>query len=143
MTSGRNGRWYRAGLHFECCQCGHCCGGFPGYVWVTPEESAAIAAFFGISQEAFEAECTVKVHRRRSLTEQPNYDCVFLERDGEHGRCAVYPVRPQQCRTWPFWKMNLTDPDAWNGQVNRCSGINRGRNYTCEEIETVRRDSPC
>ncbi|MFG0335929.1 MAG: YkgJ family cysteine cluster protein, partial [Maioricimonas sp. JB049] len=36
--------WYRDGLQFSCTQCGNCCTGSPGYVWVTEEEIAAIAA---------------------------------------------------------------------------------------------------
>ena len=41
--------WYRDGLQFECTQCGNCCTGDPGYVWVTPEEIKAIAAKDGIT----------------------------------------------------------------------------------------------
>jgi uncharacterized protein len=39
--------WFKDGLHFTCTQCGKCCGGKPGYVWVNDEEIAAIAAFLG------------------------------------------------------------------------------------------------
>ena len=39
------------------------------------------------------------------------YDCVFLKEDPERGRktCSIYPVRPLQCRTWPFWPENLAE----------------------------------
>ncbi len=80
-----------------------------------------------------------------TLIEQDNYDCVFLERDPETnaGKCGIYSVRPQQCRTWPFWKSNLKSSDTWNEQVKRCSGINRGEAHTVEEIETIKDTSPC
>ena len=30
--------WYADGLRFECTQCGDCCSGEPGYVWVDEDE---------------------------------------------------------------------------------------------------------
>jgi len=80
-----------------------------------------------------------KVGRRFSLKEhKPGRDCVFLQAAGDGGRkCAVYPVRPAQCRTWPFWQQNLADPEAWARAGLRCKGINRGRTYGFEEIERI------
>ena len=120
MASENDGKWYRAGLHFECSQCGNCCGGFPGYVWVTAEEIQNIAAFLDMSVDQFQDQYTIKVGKRRSLIEKKHYDCIFLERNGEKGGCSIYSVRPQQCRTWPFWKTNLATPDTWNDQLRRC-----------------------
>ena len=40
--------WYRDGLRFECTQCGKCCTGAPGYVWLTIPEIYRIAEFLGI-----------------------------------------------------------------------------------------------
>ena len=34
--------WYDKGLRFSCSECGDCCTGAPGYVWVNKEEIAAI-----------------------------------------------------------------------------------------------------
>ena len=45
---------------------------------------------------------------RKSLVEFPNGDCVFFH--GESRTCQVYPVRPRQCRTWPFWNSDLSSP---------------------------------
>ena len=30
--------WYAAGLQFGCTECGNCCAGAPGYVWISTEE---------------------------------------------------------------------------------------------------------
>ncbi|MCA9080037.1 MAG: YkgJ family cysteine cluster protein, partial [Planctomycetaceae bacterium] len=35
--------WYHAGLPFSCTQCGDCCTGSPGFVWVTEDDIRAIA----------------------------------------------------------------------------------------------------
>ena len=47
-TTARTNTWYAAGLRFECVQCGHCCSGDPGYVWVNRETIGRIAAFLGV-----------------------------------------------------------------------------------------------
>mgnify|MGYP003145583089 FL=1 len=39
--------WYRDGLHFSCTQCGNCCTGAPGVVWVDESEIKAIAEVTG------------------------------------------------------------------------------------------------
>jgi len=38
-----------------------------------------------------------------SLKEKHNHDCIFLESTG----CRVYPARPAQCRTYPFWEQKI------------------------------------
>jgi uncharacterized protein len=136
-------KWYTAGLHFECSQCGNCCSGVPGYVWVTPEEIEEIAAFLRMTIDQFGKKYLRKVHRDISLIELPNYDCVFLERTPDGIRCKIYSVRPRQCRTWPFWKMNLTSSNGFVSRTSRCPGINRGRRFTLEEIEDILNRSPC
>ncbi|WP_211435994.1 YkgJ family cysteine cluster protein [Candidatus Kuenenia stuttgartiensis] len=45
--------WYKKGLQFECQQCGKCCRGEPGVVWVNDKEIKDISRFLGITQEMF------------------------------------------------------------------------------------------
>ncbi|HUS48078.1 MAG TPA: YkgJ family cysteine cluster protein [Phycisphaerae bacterium] len=130
--------WYAAGLAFECVGCGNCCAGpHEGYVWVGQADIAAIAKHLGKSEPEMR-DCYLRnVRGRYSLIEyQDTKDCVFLVPDGRGGRtCAIYQVRPLQCRTWPFWKSNLRSPDSWACAGRRCPGINRGRLFSCDEIE--------
>ena len=131
-------KWYRAGLSFGCVQCGNCCSGAPGNVWVTKEEIRRIARFLEQPDEWLGKRHIRRVGLRYSLTEKPNGDCIFLERESGEGRCSIYPVRPLQCRTWPFWTQSLRSPDAWNEAHAKCLGINRGRHYGFDEIEGLR-----
>jgi len=105
---------------------------------VTQEDIAAIAQHLGLPVAEVRRRCVRKVGRRYSLTERPgNKDCIFLAPDGAGGRkCRIYPVRPAQCRTWPFWPSNLSSPAAWAAAGDRCKGINRGRLYNVDEIRT-------
>jgi Fe-S-cluster containining protein len=124
--------WYADGLRFACTRCGHCCTGAPGFVWVNDDEVRALAVFRG---EPVEEVLGLYTRReggtRRSLKEKANGDCVFYDR--EKG-CTVYPVRPRQCRTWPFWECNAHSPAAWAAAAADCPGMNQGELIPAEEI---------
>ena len=140
-SSGEKVPWYAAGLAFECVQCGRCCAGpEEGYVWVSDEEIAAIAVRLGIDEGQMRRRYVRKVRRRWSLIERrDNRDCIFLQRDGDGAAvCAIYDVRPTQCRTWPFWRANLRDAESWSATASRCRGVNRGRVFAFDEIENRR-----
>ncbi|MGB0717175.1 MAG: YkgJ family cysteine cluster protein [Phycisphaerae bacterium] len=131
-------KWYAAGLAFECTQCGNCCSGDPGYVWLTKEEIRRIAAFLGRDDEWLPKSQLRRVGFRYSLTEKSDGDCIFLKREGNKAMCGIYPVRPNQCRTWPFWTEVLRDPDTWNAVAMDCPGMNRGPSHDFVQIETRR-----
>lgn len=128
--------WYADGLRFECTQCGHCCSGSPGYVWVNQGEIESLAGIVGLSAEAFEEQYVRKIGVRKSLREFHNGDCVFF--DSVTKRCSVYDVRPRQCRTWPFWESNLRSPGEWARTCESCPGSGTGRLYQLNEIDKQR-----
>ncbi len=128
-----NAPWYRDGLRFECTQCGDCCTGAPGFVWVNQEEIDALAKRLQLDVDQFEKLYVRKIGVRRSLVEFPNGDCVFF--DTKARNCSVYEDRPRQCRTWPFWNSNLRTPAAWQETCEHCPGSGRGKLYSIEHIE--------
>jgi Fe-S-cluster containining protein len=123
--------WYKDGLRFSCTRCGKCCTGEPGFVWVNEEEIAQIAAYRGQTVEEVRYLFVRLVPRGLSLREQSNGDCVFYDR--KEG-CTIYPVRPRQCRTWPFWESNVASPEAWRRTCEVCPGAGRGELIPAEEI---------
>ncbi len=129
--------WYADGLKFKCTQCGDCCTGAPGYVWVNKQEVEAIAATIGVEDiEEFERLYVRKVGIRKSLKEFPNGDCVFF--DTEERGCTVYSARPRQCRTWPFWDSNLRTEQAWQETCEVCPGSGKGKLYKLRQIQSRR-----
>lgn len=122
--------WYADGLRFECTRCGQCCTG-EGHVWVDEEQIRAIAGFLAMPVEAFTRRYVRLVEGRLSLIEKQNTDCVFWER--ERG-CTIYPVRPAQCRTFPFWPEHLESPAAWRELAAEVPGIGRGKRHGLAEI---------
>ena len=147
--------WYKQGLKFTCTTCGNCCTGGPGYVWITDDEIAKLAAHLKLTpEETFDKYCR-RLFGKISLNEVKGvgggYDCVFLKevkppRSARNGNvivqakrvCGVYEARPLQCRTWPFWPENLEDKPAWDHETRKCPGMNTGRHYTPEQIAAVR-----
>jgi hypothetical protein len=127
--------WYHAGLRFGCRGCGNCCTGEPGYVWVVQSEIEQLAEMLSLDVDQFETLFVRNVGRRKSLIEMPNGDCVFLQRPSM--RCKVYPARPLQCRTWPFWSSNLRTPEDWAKTAQRCPGTDHGRLYSLKEIDAA------
>jgi hypothetical protein len=128
--------WYREGLSFACTRCGHCCTGAPGYVWVNAEEIDRIAAYRGETLEQFSKRFVRRVGARHSLVERPGGDCIFWSSDEG---CTVYPARPAQCQTWPFWPENIADRAAWEQVCRTCpgSGAEGAQVFTVEEIRAT------
>lgn len=142
LVAKKKGPWYADGLSFTCTQCGNCCTGAPGYVWISDEEVHRLADFLKQPWREVVRKYCRRIDGKLSLKERRNhraqYDCVFLEdSDGRRG-CSVYPVRPLQCRTWPFWDGNLASKRAWSRAGETCPGLNKGRKYTRAQIERLR-----
>lgn len=127
--------FYSKGLRFECTRCGRCCTrhGEHAFVYVNRAERGAIAGYLGLPRAEFErlhcAEADGWTHLRMD-----GDDCRFLAEDRT---CRIYPVRPTQCATWPFWRANL-DAETWTGVVTEiCPGAGRGPLHRPEEIERL------
>ncbi len=131
--------WYQQGLSFSCTGCGKCCTGSPGVVWITEEEILTIGEFLKISPEDVKKKYIRKMGDRLALLEQPpknqEFDCIFLQEK----KCTVYPVRPKQCQTFPWWKENLKSQTEWEEVSQMCEGINHidAPLFSAAEIQTL------
>lgn len=117
--------WFEEGLSFECARCGACCitHGEYAYVYLTDEELEKISAHLGIPKDAFVFTHCVRMGGQWVLRfDRP--ECPMLMEDMS---CRIYPVRPVQCRTWPFWPENLTRR-GWTRYVESfCPGVHAKR----------------
>ena len=124
--------WCEQGLKFECQRCGGCCRGEPGYVWVAGHEIEAMSDFMGLTADEFTSAYVRRVLERRSLKELPGGDCMLWA--GTTRGCLAYPVRPLQCRTFPFWEQHLSSEHTWEALAKRCPGVNKGRVCSISDI---------
>lgn len=131
--------WYKSGLAFSCQACGNCCSGpEEGYVWINAQEIEAAARFLKMTANRFKQLYCRRIGVRYSLKENSRTkDCILLvPHEGGKG-CAIYPVRPLQCRTWPYWKENLRSEECWQAAAENCPGMNRGEWSDLKRIEAI------
>jgi len=129
--------FFSDGLRFECTECGECCTGDPGTIYINDREVTALAKFLGRSEEDLIEHDMKPMGDGHTILERENGDCYYLK----DGRCSVHPVRPTQCRTYPFWVENLRSEKAWKSTCKECPGIGQGKLWSEEEIlEQVHRD---
>jgi Fe-S-cluster containining protein len=93
-----------------------------GYVYLTEENVRQIARFLRMSVRAFEAKYVVRFRHLIRLRKPKNSQCHFLTGTG----CSVHPVKPVQCRTYPFWPELVESRVAWTVESLRCPGIGKG-----------------
>ena len=120
-----------AGLRFECVAgCTKCCE-IPGLVFVHEKEIPEMAEHFELSPEEFEEKYLRRYWAQVFVLDFPEEEpCMFI---GENG-CEIYPVRPAQCRTFPFWPENINNTEKWKELMDFCPGIGKGKLFNIEEI---------
>jgi len=102
---------------FKCTKCGDCCKGYGG-TYVGEKEIKAIAKFLNIeSRRVVDQYCQVS-GRRLVLAQAENQYCVFWD-----GTCAIHPVKPDMCKSWPFIRSVLVDIKNWQIMAGSCPGI--------------------
>jgi Fe-S-cluster containining protein len=127
--------WYSAGLRFTCTECGKCCKDreIPTFVFMEEDDILRLADHFRMSRKAFlRRYCTWDEEEGGYVLRKKPGACIFY--DDSEG-CVVYPARPVQCRTWPFWPSNLIE-DNWKTASEFCPGCDRGKRHSRRDIES-------
>jgi Fe-S-cluster containining protein len=112
-------------LRFDCTRCGRCCetaGDY--YVFLDAGEAERIRACLQLSVAWFRRRYLDRLaDGTLVLAASGDARCIFL---GPDGACRIYPVRPLQCSTYPFWPEVVASRRAWREEARRCEGIGRG-----------------
>jgi len=95
-------------------------------------EISRIARHLGLTVSGFTETYLYPYRNSYSILEDAQGRCIFYE-DG----CTIYPVRPSQCSTFPFWFENLRSPKNWRRVSRKCPGIDQGLLYSREEILNI------
>ncbi|MBK8976782.1 MAG: YkgJ family cysteine cluster protein [Planctomycetes bacterium] len=114
---------------FACRRSGNCCAQPGGFVRVDAATIAAMADHLGMTESGFRSRFVAPSGDR--LQDGLGGRCCFLEERTEGDRviaaCAVYPVRPARCRSWPFWPELLRSPDHLAAAHRLCPGLTPAR----------------
>jgi Fe-S-cluster containining protein len=128
--------FFDEGIYFACRQCGACCTGSSGTIYVSAEEIVSISQFLECSESEFIEKYLYPFRDSFSIKEKENGDCIFYEKG-----CIINPVKPNQCGSYPFWRENLRSTYKWKQTQADCPGIGKGRLYSKEEILNILENS--
>jgi Fe-S-cluster containining protein len=119
------------GLRFECRPgCTKCCEQ-KGFVYLSESDLARIAEFLKLTEAEFERRYVYRTRHLLRLRMPRHTQCHFLREDG----CSIHPVKPVQCRIFPFWPELVNDKREWRKTAAWCPGIGQGE---LVQIETAR-----
>ena len=119
------------GIRFECQPgCTNCCTQ-QGFVYLTEDDLVRIARFIGMRPAEFERRYVYRTKKLRRLRVPRVSQCPFLL----DGGCSIHPVKPVQCRIFPFWPELVDDKREWRKTAAWCPGIGKGK---LVQIETAR-----
>lgn len=109
-------------MRFACQSgCTKCCEQ-RGYVYLSAADLPRIAAHLGIAARAFERQYVYRTRNFLRLRKPRAAQCHFLKAEG----CAVHPVKPVQCRVFPFWPELVEGRREWTRTAEYCPGIGMG-----------------
>lgn len=135
--------WFAGSIEFGCTGCGKCCTAdaeemkqMP-VVFITNKEADAIASFLGMTVALFKLRHTRKMPDGALalnwvLDKRVHSRCQFY--DPISRLCGIHEVKPEQCRTFPFWPSVFKSRADWDAQSAMCEGINHGELFTERDI---------
>lgn len=119
-------------IDFKCQRCSSCCRFFPGNVFLTKEDFNKISDYLKINPKQLLNDFCREVEKNGkfvvSLKEKVNYDCIFWKNG-----CLIYPARPIQCITYPFWPSIIESEESWIEEAEHCKGINKKGNLSLKQ----------
>ena len=111
-----------AGLRFQCQPgCTECCTQ-KGFVYLTEDDLTRMARFLGMSPASFERRYVYRTRNKLRLRVPRAVQCPFLQTGG----CSIHPVKPVQCRVFPFWPELIDSKREWRRTAAYCPGIGKG-----------------
>ena len=123
-------------LRFQCQPgCTACCTQ-RGFVWLTEEDLVRAAKFLGMTPRAFERQYIYRTSKRIRLRVPRESNCHFL-RDGG---CSIHPVKPTQCRIFPFWPELVESRREWRKSAKFCPGLDHGPLVQIETAKELARE---
>jgi Fe-S-cluster containining protein len=93
-----------------------------GQVYLSEEDLVRIAAYVNMSPAEFEERYVYRTARLMRLRKPPAKQCMFHVEN----RCSIHPVKPTQCRIFPYWPEIIESQSSWDETAKSCPGMNQG-----------------
>jgi Fe-S-cluster containining protein len=121
------------GFRFECQPgCSACCE-MEGEVYLTEEDLVRIASHLSLEPADFEEKYVHRTVRSLRLRKPSDRQCLFHR----EGRCSIHPIKPVQCRVFPFWTEIIETHATWDETAQRCPGMNKGPLIQIETAQEI------
>lgn len=144
-------------MKFKCEKCGHCCNDpsiivtvthhdiqrITRFLSFTPQEAIKFLAFYYLEDSAAAGKFiasppirTIKGDTFLGLLKDKEGKCVFLDNGN---RCSIYPVRPMECRAFPFTFDVKKRWLCWGvaQKAKQCRGLNKGNAISAEVLDKI------
>ncbi|HHI79820.1 MAG TPA: YkgJ family cysteine cluster protein [Planctomycetes bacterium] len=109
---------------FACRRSGNCCARPGGRVRFPAEALEELAAFLGLELEGLLSLYLVPGPEGEFLAkEAPGGACPFLGSEGGLATCAIYPLRPAHCRSFPHREDVMENPQVLQAVLRFCPGL--------------------
>jgi Fe-S-cluster containining protein len=118
-------------MRFSCQPgCTRCCTQ-KGWVYLSVGDVSCLAAFLGMSAGELQRRYVYSTKHTLRLRKPRQGHCPFLKAEG----CSVHPVKPTQCRVFPFWPELTEDKKEMEETAQWCPGIGKGDVVSAETLE--------
>lgn len=111
-------------------------------MYLTEKDLRQAADFVGMSAVAFETKYVIRFGHLLRFRKPLDTQCHFLTAGG----CSIHPVKPTQCRLFPFWPELVESRAAWRETGRSCPGIGKGElvqiGTACETASEMKRAYP-
>ena len=109
-------------FYFNCTACGDCCRG-GGNVYFSDEELQNLKEYLNLDAEKWKllVKKLINFRKNRLHVHSSSKACIFI---GSENRCRIYPVRPLQCRSYPYWPSVFESKAELLSHMKKCPGFN-------------------
>ena len=114
--------WEKESPRFECQpDCFKCCTK-PGIVYFDKSSIENASKITNLSTTRFRKEFLIRNNGQWVHEVEDENPCAFLTHEG----CSIHFGKPIQCRSYPFWRENMTSKAMWKLVSGFCPGIDTG-----------------
>jgi Fe-S-cluster containining protein len=128
---------YPAKVHFNCYQCGLCCGDTKQktrHILILEAEAKRVASQTSRDIADFSFQIGSKFPFAYEMKKTNMGKCIFLKEN----QCTIYLARPLICRFYPFeLKFDKDKQLHVFNFTHECPGIGQGKDFSCIDFERL------
>ena len=108
-------------FQFNCTGCGDCCRG-GGNVYFSDDELQDLKEYLKLNDEKWKLlkNQLIRFKKNGLNVHSSPKACIFINAEN---KCRIYPVRPLQCRSYPYWPSVFESRKELVLHMKKCPGF--------------------